>query len=762
MALLDITVAKVAAMISAGVTIISFTYALSLGVILVYLMRNDNSPSTWSVFVRNLHFSSWSVLLSTNVSNTTHADKPIKRIDIVSKIAMILVVFTGVITPLGLEPTTSQIPIDSVIHSLTDSQSLSLATTSRAQYVEERFCLTTTSIDPSAYQEACPGRTLTNVTGLPALQTDLSIPQNITTIFSSSNYASPFDMQYRRFVMSTNDLNVSTPHPNPDIRISESIILSDSLFAVSGLIIDTTGSPGVGLANVQVPYLPHGGTWNQSMLWIEPETACQDLEFTVDFQMDEDTHTTTGLNQYITDQGGFTNFNYTAPTIGNDGQHVSVKDRASALVNMLNAFMIDSYNITRNSSYIGKKFAITGGVKFNLMEIVSYSAEQVDIFIPLWSPSKFDTEISDSIACNGFGGLDHINTTKTAVECFIFIGAPKRTDGGDSMLWEANSTWTRPAFACASTVRAKMQTLTVSSNSNINETTTLSSLKLQRQDANTPLLWALESGMAIGQMDPYWGPIADLYEDNESLMTLRSEVFYLPAGLATFQLWNPTTDASSLPSIALELSTTGATNTYGTKIYDYTGGTNVAMLQLWRNLSASADTVSRITNLIWTDIMANNLYSNVSVQSTTVMKNVPTVGYNLLYAIPAFISLALWIVLMVITTAFFARDRTSLHTIRQALYQTSLGRVVVNIATTSAYYAENTKNWISQESSNNIGLNITKNNKSEHIQFDLVPEKSRLWQMLGNSENSIKRRKQAPQVSDPSELYPLDQESDKE
>jgi hypothetical protein len=306
-----------------------------------------------------------------------------------------------------------------------------------------------------------------------------------------------------------------------------------------------------------------------------------------------------------------------------------------------------------------------------------------------------------------------------------------------------------------------MQTLTVSSNSNINETTTLSSLTLQRQDVNASVLWAVESGMAIDQMDPYWGPIADLYENSSSLNTLRSKVFYLPANRALFTGWDPIADASSLPAYALRVSKSWASRKFRTTVHDYTGSGNAAMLQLWRNLSASADTVSRITNLIWTDIMANNLYSNVSVQSTTVMKNVPTVGYNLLYAIPAFISLTLWIVLTVITTAFFARDRTSLHTIRQALYQTSLGRMVTRITTTSTKYAENTRKLAVQEGSKRIGLKTISNNQSDLIQFDLVSEQSSLRQMLNNSENTIKRRKRVPQVSDSSDLYPLYHDSDK-
>ncbi|CAM0142261.1 hypothetical protein VKS41_002256 [Umbelopsis sp. WA50703] len=755
MALLDMTVAKVAAMISAGVTVVQFTYALALVIILIYLMRNDNSPSTWSVFVRILHYSSWPVILSTDVSSAGHADTPVKRIDLLSNIVMILVTITGVLTPLGLVPVVSQVPIDLVLHSLPDSQPLSLATTSRAQYIEERECS-----NGLLGIGACPGRTLTNVTGQSGLQTDLTIPPNITSVFSSTNHTSPFDMQYRRFTMATNTLNTTKLHPKPDVGIADSIILSNSLFAVDGLIIDTTDSPGVGIGKLQVPYLPHGATWNQEVLWIEPETSCVDLGFTLNFQLSSTATTLFSTNVSLTDQGGFSNFNFTYPVIGRDGQVVTMEDRAYKLAYLSNIYIMGAYNITKNASHVGKSWSVSSNF-LDLMQIGSHNPDWIAYLLPpTWNYTEQVGQL-DTITCEGYGGQDDANITNTAVQCSIFMGAPSRTDHGDSNLWEANSAWQQPVFACASTLRAKLQTLTVSFNSTTNATASLPTLSLERQDTNTSILWAVEHpGMNISQIDAYWGPVADEYENSSSLNTLRSDTFYLPAGISSTIGGGDTTDASAFAAYALALSGPKVSDTT-TSMYDYTGKNNGAMLQLWQNLSTSAETVSKITNLIWTDIMANNIYSNISVPSTIVMQNVPTVGYNLLYAIPAFISLALWLVLVSISVAFFALDRISIQTIRQALYQTSLGRIVINITTTSANYGENTEKWITQESSTSIGLSTTNKGQSDHIQFHLVPESSSLWQVLNVSRKSIKKRKPIQQISDPMELYPLDEDSDK-
>lgn len=759
MSILDITVAKVAAVISAGVTIIQFTFALSLVIILVYLMKNNNSPSTWSVFVRSLHYSSWPALLSSDASNTDHADRPVKRIDLLTTIIMILSTITGVITPLGLVPAFRQDPSDLQLYPVSVNPLLSIPITSRANYSEGRLCA-----GPLDIPTACPGQTLVNVNGQQYLQTNLGIPQNITTKFSSTNYSNPFEMQYRRYVLTNSKYNTTGLTPKPSISISNSVVLRDKLFAIPGLIVDTTDTPGIGIGNIQAPQLPYGATWEQQMLWIEPVTSCINLNFTLNYQLDKTAkiESTFGLGQNIsiTDQGGLQINIHAYPTIGRNGQEVTMDERANKLAFLTLFYLKTQWNITLAKAGVGKNFPITqtGGIK--LHQIGFYSPHKVAGLLPFNVSLGNDTSGFDTV-CQGFSGADQANITNTAVQCGILIGGPSRTDGGDNQLNEAFSSWQQPIYSCASTVRAKLQTLTVSFNSSTtNSSLTLSDLNLSRRDTNTSILWGMEAtGLPILGINPYWGPVDNQYQNDPSLYTLQAESFYLPAGSAFIYSGDLFGQASSLPMYALlqsMVTDTGSIN------YDYSGSSNAALFQLWHNLSSSAPTASRISNLIWTDIVANNLYSNISIQSSMVLKNIPSVGYNLLYAIPAFIMLVAWLAVVICAIVFFVTDRVSIHTIRQALYQTSLGRVVINISTFSPNFSKSTEEWVKRESDTAIGLNVTAKLQANHIRFQLVPETSSLWQVLNQSKPSKWKNQSQTEISDPMELHPLGNDSDKQ
>ncbi|KAH8553473.1 hypothetical protein BGW37DRAFT_485866 [Umbelopsis sp. PMI_123] len=758
MQLLDITVAKVAAVISAGVTILQFIFGLALVIILVYLMRNSNTPTTWSVFVRTLHYSSWPTVLSTDVSNTTNVDKPVKWIDTLSTAIMIISTIAGVITPLGLLPTFRQEATSAALYPVNDNKLSYIPITPRINYSETRHC--------SGYlfqPAACPGQTSVNVTGQTYLQTDLGIPQNITTAFTSTTHASPFDLQYRRFVLSNSQYNSSGLFSKPQLSIANSVVLKNQLYAISGLIIDTTDTPGVGIGDIQVPILPHGATWNQEMLWIEPVTSCVDMNFTLNYQLDSSATINSMFgspNISIVDKGGFENLNLTYPEIGRNGQEVTMEDRAYKLAFISLAYIMSQWNITKTNTTVGKSWKITQTGQINPHQVGYYTTGDIASLFPFNSSLSLQSNASDwSGICAGFFGADDANITNTAVTCGILVGAPTRTDGGDDRIDEAFSSWQQPIYSCASTVRTKLQTLTIAFNSSTtNGTFDTSDLSLTRQDSNTNVTWGVEkTGLPISGVDPYWGPVDDQYQNDSSLFTLQSNALYLPAGTTLFYGGGDgNCHGMSLPMYALGKSMqTDPSNT----IYDYTGSSNAALRQLWQNLSSSALTASRMSNLIWTDIMANNLYSNVTTQSIVVMKNIPAVGYNLLYAIPAFLYLLLWLILVVGVIVLFATKRVSLHTIRQALYQTSLGRIVINIATSSPNFNMSTRDWIETGNNTVIGLNLTAKLQGEHIRFKLVPETSNLWRVLNPRVPTKLKSESQTRMSDTLELYPIEYDS---
>jgi hypothetical protein len=758
MQILNITVAKIAAVISAGVTILQFTFGLALVIILVYLMQNSNTPTTWSVFVRTLHYSSWPTILSTDVSNSDHVDKRVKLISTLSTITMVLATIAGVITPLGLLATFRQDATKADVYPVNDNKILYIPMTPRNNYSETRSCMG--YLNQAA---PCPGQTLINVTGIGALQTDLQIPQNITTAFTSTPHSSPFDLQYRRYVLSNNDKNVSGLFPRPQLSIANSVILRNQLYATSGLIVDTTDTPGIGIGDVQVPILPHGATWNQEIMWIEPVTSCVDLNFTLNYQLDAMATISSQFaspNISIVDNGGFSNLNVTYPIIGRNGQEVTMEDRAKKLAFLSLAYIMDQWNISKANTTLGKRWPITQTGSITLHQIGFYPSSNVASLFPSNANLSVITAAEDfSSLCAGFFGGDDANITNTAVKCAMLVGGPSRTDGGDYRIDEAFSSWQQPVYACASTVRAKLQTLTIAYNSSATSGKfDLSDLTLTRQDSSTNITWGVEkTGLPIGGVDPYWGPVADQYQNDPSVFTLQSNTLYLPAGAAStiFGL-DKNCHAMALPQYALsqsmEADVTG-------NLYDYSGASNVALRQLWTNLSLSATSASRMSNLIWTDIMANNLYSNVSAQSIVVMQNIPSVGYNLLYGIPAFLYLFVWLAIVISVIILFAMKRISIHAIRQALYQTSLGRIVINVATSSPNFNMRTRDWIETGNNTVIGLNITAKLQGDHMRFQMVPETSNLWRVLNPRVPTNSKSESRTRISDTLELYPTEYDS---
>jgi hypothetical protein len=150
--------------------------------------------------------------------------------------------------------------------------------------------------------------------------------------------------------------------------------------------------------------------------------------------------------------------------------------------------------------------------------------------------------------CSGYGGEDAANITNVGVHCGMVLGPPRRTDGGDPRVPGDNSTWTQSLHACASVTRASIQKVDFS----FNGTLDLNALRISRQTTNTSVLWAVENTVLnISDIDLFWGRVADSYEDDPSLTTIRSQFFYLPAGASdilgfAYSLGQPTT----IPAVA--------------------------------------------------------------------------------------------------------------------------------------------------------------------------------------------------------------------
>ncbi|EKM76735.1 hypothetical protein AGABI1DRAFT_115621, partial [Agaricus bisporus var. burnettii JB137-S8] len=326
-------------------------------------------------------------------------------------------------------------------------------------------------------------------------------------------------------------------------------------------------------------------------------------------------------------------------------------------------------NATRNSSSEGSSYPISS-------EFASTGLSGLDLqkisFLPL---SYLNTSTHDlDIICQGFGGGDIANITNVNVKCGIFLGPPLRTDGGDPRTFDRGSKWTQGIHACSSATRASVQTVTFSSNSS----TEVQGLQINRDTSGLNVLWATEkTDLNIKDVDLFWGRVDDRYENDPSLWTTRSNRFYLPAGSASiFSVL-----AAGMPEAAHAhaWSSIYVTGFGDDPLQDYSGESDYAIRSKLQNLVTSDPVLgnAHIRNLVFTDIMANNLIGTMTNDTLLVADHLKTISYDFKYAIPGFLLVAIWTPSIFLALLFFLTRTVTFTRMKQVFNHTSVGRVVV-------------------------------------------------------------------------------------
>lgn len=244
--------------------------------------------------------------------------------------AMVLGI-AAAITTLGLHSTLRQQQTDGVSFSyVRDDSPVGQATQQRGDYTLNRVCGDTII-------ESCPGNddgydVVFNETGMYSIARPgandwitTNVAANITNAFSSategemSTVAGIADIQYRSYIDYNNQtrpeqdentqwLDEGRPRTQGQFRYYQPFILDSKIQAIEGLIVSTAEKPGIGFWNHTLPPSSESGyTWDEMILWLEPETACTNLNITFDFTMPAPYQLGGVPNARITDRGGLVN-----------------------------------------------------------------------------------------------------------------------------------------------------------------------------------------------------------------------------------------------------------------------------------------------------------------------------------------------------------------------------------------------------------------------------------------------------------------------
>jgi hypothetical protein len=251
-------------------------------------------------------------------------------------------------------------------------------------------------------------------------------------------------------------------------------------------------------------------------------------------------------------------------------------------------------------------------------------------------------------------------------------------------------------YSCISVMRANIKTVSFLFN-NTDSLAGLSVLDIQPKQyaskSDMPI-WGVEDTLdAQEAVNALWGIVSSDHVGATNLSTVQSEDLYLP-GITTAPLFS--LDFQNLPSNDVPgevLGNLAMLSNPGPGMLDYTGMTNFAMFRRWQNLSASAETMGHVLDLISTDLLANALVGTKSLlvpsnggslqkgaastpSTFPVTQYQRKIKYHLPYAVPAILTLALLLAALLGTCCVVVFGRTSARKMRRYLNATSAGRIM--------------------------------------------------------------------------------------
>lgn len=176
------------------------------------------------------------------------------------------------------------------------------------------------------------------------------IPESLRKAYSSgSGYnttiANYFDIEYRRYQIKLNkedlDINNKSAYLVGTNRVMQSLVLNNKIEPVEGLLVDSKNG-SIAFRNHTVPVgFEHGVSWEEDLLFVEPETACVNTNVTLDFEILAAVNDSSAFTYpVLVDHGGFKNLIQEWPQIDltNSQSNPKLRERAYKAAWMTNAY----------------------------------------------------------------------------------------------------------------------------------------------------------------------------------------------------------------------------------------------------------------------------------------------------------------------------------------------------------------------------------------------------------------------------------------
>jgi hypothetical protein len=264
------------------------------------------NAATWSSAAKTLQGTLWPTILQSDSARTTSVARPASIASTTLAGVVLLLLAVHIITPLPLAE---------------DVRPESKPSLAPFIYAPDLtfFGQGTASRPAQPIRRTCGMDILTDCTPSKELFDKLSSGSVATTI------ADPKEVQFRNFFYDQDQNFNNETVPVGLTRPMQYLLLNTEYTIVEGIIVDPNKG-GIGFRNHTIPVgLGLGATWQEDLLWIQPETVCTANNFSIHFpfgntQVNEwfagvNTRLNLGntTDRYLQDDGAFASRNWTIP-----------------------------------------------------------------------------------------------------------------------------------------------------------------------------------------------------------------------------------------------------------------------------------------------------------------------------------------------------------------------------------------------------------------------------------------------------------------